>query len=166
MYNTPPKLGQVNKVYAILPRELVNSMIKRIYREYSKQVNYVITGAWNTIFAYGAFVILYYLLEKYKLHIFITLMLSQILGLTQAYVTYKFFVFKTKGHYLKEYLRFYVVYGSTFLVNLILIYIFVKVLLLNPILSQGIIAIIVVVLGYLGHNNYSFSNLFDKDQTV
>ena len=121
-----------------------------------KWSNYVIVGGWNTVFSYLAFVVIYYLTVPIKLHYMTVLILSQIVGLTNAYVCYKLFVFKTKGNVIKEYLRFYLVYGFSFLVNIILIYTLVDVLHFNPVVSQGGISIIVVVISYLGHTHFSF----------
>jgi putative flippase GtrA len=134
----------------------MNSILNNIYHKYGKKIDYIIAGIWNTIFSYLIFIALYYCNKTYKLHIIIILICSQIISLTQAYVIYKFFVFKTKGDFVREYFRFYLVYGFSFIINIILIYIFVNILLLNPILSQGVIALIVVIISYLGHTNFSF----------
>jgi len=121
-----------------------------------RRVKYVAVGAWNTLFSYLAFVALYLALSPLGVHYLLVLVLSQIVGVTNAYVCYKVFVFKTRGNVLKEYLRFYVVYGTTFVINIALITLFVEVFHLNAILSQGIIAAIVVVLAYFAHSNFSF----------
>jgi putative flippase GtrA len=134
---------------------LVNIAI-RISPENKKKIRYIAVGAWNTVFSYAAFIFLYYLTNSW-LHYMAILVLSQIVGLTNAYVTYKFIVFKTKGNIVREYLRFYVVYGTTFIVNLILIGIFVELLGINPVVSQGIIAIVVVTIAYFGHSHFSFN---------
>jgi putative flippase GtrA len=128
----------------------------RMSNENKKKIRYVAVGFWNTIFSYAAFVLLYYLTHTW-LHYMLILVLSQIIGLTNAYISYKLLVFKTKGNIIREYLRFYVVYGTTFLVNLVLIAFFVEVVGINPVISQGIIAVIVVAMAYIGHSRFSFS---------
>jgi putative flippase GtrA len=124
--------------------------------ENKKKMRYLAVGIWNTIFPYIVFAFIYYITNG-KLHYVIILVLCQVIGLTNAYVCYKFFVFKTKGNVVREYLRFYVVYGTTFIINLVLIGLFVEVFGLNPVLSQGVIAVAIVVIAYLGHNRFSFS---------
>lgn len=124
--------------------------------ENKKKVRYIAVGIWNTVFSYAAFVLLYYLTSPW-LHYMLILVLSQVVGLTNAYICYKLIVFKTKGNIVREYLRFYVVYGTTFIVNLVLIGLFVEVLGVNPVISQGIIAIIVVTMAYVGHSRFSFN---------
>lgn len=137
-----------------LKARLVN-MATTLSPENKKKIRYIAVGAWNTIFSYIAFVVLYFYLNE-PIHYIAILVLSQIIGLTNAYICYKLLVFKTKGNYFREYLRFYVVYGTTFVVNLILIAFLVEFIGINPVLSQGVIAIIVVTMAYLGHNRYSF----------
>ena len=128
----------------------------RISFENKKKIKYIAVGVWNTVFSYIAFVFLY-LLTKSWLHYMVVLVLSQIAGITNAYICYKLFVFKTKGNIVREYLRFYVVYGTTFVVNLALIGFFVELLGINPVVSQGIIAIVVVTMAYFAHNRFSFN---------
>jgi putative flippase GtrA len=136
-------------------KRLVN-IVTNASPENKKKVRYLAVGFWNTVFSYAAFVVLYYLTHAH-LHYMLILVLSQIVGLTNAYICYKLLVFKTKGNIVREYLRFYVVYGTTFIVNLVLIAFFVELLGINPVISQGIIAVVVVTMAYFGHSRFSFN---------
>ena len=73
-----------------------------------------------------------------------------------------FFVFKTKGNYCREYLRFYLVYGASFIANLILMPLFVEVGGMKPIPAQGIILFFSVLFGYVGHKHFSFGTSGDS----
>ena len=85
-------------------------------------IRYLIAGAWNTLFGYGAYAIATYLLTgRVPYAYMVASCISTVFAITNAYIGYKFFVFKTKGNYLKEYLRFYVVYGTAGLINLALL---------------------------------------------
>ena len=137
-----------------LKARLVN-MATTVSPENKKKIRYIAVGAWNTMFSYIAFVLLYFYLNE-PIHYMAILVLSQIVGLTNAYICYKLFVFKTKGNILKEYFRFYVVYGSTLFVNFALILLFVELFEMDPIISQGIIALIVAFIAYVGHSKFSF----------
>ena len=57
----------------------------------------------------------------------ILVIITNILAITNAYICYKLVVFKTKGNYVKEYLRFYIVYGFAFAVSLLLFPLFMEV---------------------------------------
>jgi putative flippase GtrA len=121
-----------------------------------KKFKYLLVGVWNTVFAYLAFIVLYAIASRFNIHYMIVLTMSQVVGLTNAYICYKLIVFKTRGNVVREYLRFYLVYGFTFGVNIALIWFMVEIMHMHPVLSQGIIMVIVVVLAYLGHNSISF----------
>ena len=122
---------------------------------YHDQINYLLVGCWNTIFSYLAFAALYFLLRGY-LHYMVLFVISSILGITNAYVAYKLFVFRTKGHYLREYSRFYLVYGGALALNLVLLPLVVITLRLSPVVAQAGLAVITVLFSYFGHKNFSF----------
>lgn len=129
---------------------------KKIYKRHEEKLKFLTIGGWNTLFGYLIFIAFYYFLNKI-IHYLILLVVSYIVSITNAYLSYKFFVFKTKGNYIREYLRFYLVYGVAFLVNIALMPIFVEFIGVNPIIAQGIILFFTVSIGYIGHKNYSFN---------
>jgi putative flippase GtrA len=96
---------------------------------------YLIVGVWNTCFSYVIFALFTYLLTGIVPFAYmLAAVLSNILAVTVAYLGYKWFVFKTKGNYLREYMRCYTVYGTIFLINLALLPLLVALLslLLGP----------------------------------
>ena len=129
--------------------------MRRFYKKHQQKINYLLVGGWNTVFGYCAFLSLYYLLNQYIHYVFL-LMLSNILSVTNAYIGYKIFVFKTKGNYLREYVRFYMVYGVALILNLILLPLAVELLRVDPPSAQGVILWFTVVISYLGHKHFSF----------
>ena len=121
----------------------------------SRVLRYLIVGAWNTVFGYGVFALLYFLLSA-NIHYVIIAIISNIIAITMAYAGYKLFVFKTKGNYLAEYLRFYVVYGFSMILGLILLPLFVEFLKLNVYLAQAAATIACISVSFVGHRNFSF----------
>ena len=85
------------------------------------------------------------------------MLVSNILSITNAYIGYKIFVFKTKGNYLKEYLRFYAVYGVSILLNIVLLFLAVELLKANPVVAQAVVIWLTVIISYLGHKHFSFA---------
>ena len=129
----------------------------RFYRRHQEKINYLAVGVWNTIFGYLTFLGLY-LLFNHVVHYLIILLISNFLSISNAYVGYKIFVFKTKGNYLQEYGRFYLVYGSALLLNFALLPLCVELFKLSPPVAQGGLIFLNVVFSYLGHKNFSFKN--------
>lgn len=128
-------------------------------------VRYLIVGAWNTLFGLALYSGLTYVLTgRIPLAYMVAAALSNVIAITVAFLGYKWFVFKTKGNYLREYLRCYVVYGTTAMVGLALLPILVA--LLNWILgcrpSVPYIAGVIltggtVVVSFFGHRQFSFA---------
>jgi len=129
--------------------------MRRIYHRHKEKINYFIVGVWNTIFGYGIYALLYYAFSP-SVHYLLLLLPSYIISITNAYIGYKIFVFKTKGNYLKEYLKFYVVYAFGLVVNLLLLPLFVEVSGLNPVVAQAMVIPFMVCVSYLGHKHFSF----------
>lgn len=129
--------------------------MQRFYRQHKEKVNYLLIGGWNTLFGYFTFVGLYFWLHS-TIHYIILLVISNILSITNAYIGYKIFVFRTKGNYLQEYIRFYLVYGVAILFNLVLLPVTVEMFNLSPPLAQGIIIWLTVIFSYFGHKHFSF----------
>jgi len=129
--------------------------MKQFLIAHEQKIRYLIIGGWNTVFGYGVFAALYFWLEG-LIHYLIVLSISYVLSITNAYIGYKLFVFRTRGNILREYLRFYVVYGAAFLVNLATLPLFVEILKLNMYVAQGIVTIITILGSYVLHKNFSF----------
>ena len=148
---------------------LKNITLKRLLFTFSssfnlnekKKLRYLLVGIWNSIFPYIVFAFLYFITDK-KLNYLIILTLCQVAGLTNAFICYKFFVFKTKGNVLAEYFKFYLIYGFSFLINLSALSFFVGLCDFNPLLSQGVIAIFIIIMTYFAHDRFSFSNRYTK----
>jgi putative flippase GtrA len=129
--------------------------MKVVIDRYRSKILYLLVGGWNTVFGYGAFALLYYFLSGF-IHATIILTLCYILSITNAYIGYKIFVFKTKGNVLREYFRFYVVYGGAFLINLILLPVFMSYLILSAYVSQAMITMMTIVGSYILHKKFTF----------
>ena len=121
----------------------------------SQVIRYLLVGGWNTVFGYCVFAFLYFMLSA-KIHYIIIAIISNIIAITMAYAGYKIFVFKTKGNYLSEYLKFYVVYGLSMILGLILLPLFVEFLKLNVYLAQAVATTACISVSFIGHRNFSF----------
>ena len=74
---------------------------------------YLLVGAWNTLFGYGSFALFTKILGPMIPHSYIPAsVISSLLNISVSYFGYKFFVFKTKGNYLREWIRCVGVYSG------------------------------------------------------
>lgn len=129
--------------------------MKHLYHQHKKKINYLLAGFWNTIFGYASFLALYLLFNQ-TVHYLVLFVISNILSITNAYVSYKLFVFKTKGNYLVEYLRFYLVYGAAMLLNFALLPLCVELFKISPPIAQAGLGFFNVLFSYFGHKKFSF----------
>jgi putative flippase GtrA len=121
----------------------------------SSKVRYLSAGGWNTLFGYLSGVLLYYLLRDH-FHVVEIAILGNVIAITMAFVTYKMFVFQTKGNWLAEYLRTYLVYGGIAIVGIGLLWILVDGLVLPFWIAQGLVIAVTVVISYLSHSRFTF----------
>jgi putative flippase GtrA len=97
--------------------------------------------------------------------------IANILAITNAYIVYKLFVFRTKGNYLREYLRFYVVYGLVFVIAIALFPFFMEIVIpffakhflyyqgifkYKAYISQMCITGVTMFISYFGHEKFSY----------
>jgi putative flippase GtrA len=129
--------------------------MKKFLTQHEQKIRYLIIGGWNTLFGYSVFAGLYFWLSG-SVHYLVILSLSYIISITNTYIGYKLFVFKTKGNILREYFRFYLVYGVSFVVNLASLPFLLEILHFNMYVAQALITIITVIGSYVLHKNFSF----------
>lgn len=131
---------------------------------YGQLIRYLVVGGFNTVFGYGCFAVLNYLLTgRVPYPYMVANVGSNVIAITVAFLGYKWFVFRTKGNYLREYLRTYLVYGSSVLLGLVLLPFFVALVgrilnnqLLVPYVAQAIAMPVVIIGSYIGHKWFSF----------
>ncbi|MDR3636540.1 MAG: GtrA family protein, partial [Isosphaeraceae bacterium] len=90
------------------------------------------------------------------LHYLVVVVLSWPFAVLNAYIGYRYIVFRSRGPVIKEFPRFSLVYLATLLVNLALLPIALQVLPFNIYVIQAFFAVAVVVSSYLAHKHYSF----------
>ena len=118
-------------------------------------LRYLVAGGANTALSYGVFALCYHLLAPY-VHYMVVLVCCTVVNITVAYANYKFVVFRTRGNYVREYLRFYGVYAVPIGLGFVLFPLGVEVLRANAYVTQALITVITVVLSYYGHKHVSF----------
>ncbi len=127
---------------------------------------FLVVGVWNTFFGYGVFALFNFLLAKQfpQVGYVIASVLSSIINITVAFLGYKWFVFRTSGNYLREWLRTVSVYSVGIGVSILLLPLVVYLLRWSTSMSHEratyvggfVLTILSALWNFIGNRNYSF----------
>ena len=120
-----------------------------------KTWRFLAIGAGNTASAYVITTALYYMLAR-RLHIVAIGAIANVICITEAFIAYKLFVFRARGHWLAQYLRCYVVYGGNALIGLAGLWLLVDALGVPFWIAQGGLMIVGIAVSYAGHDRFTF----------
>ncbi len=134
----------------------------RFYFRRREQLLYLVVGGWNTVFGYAAWALLQYLLGDH-LHYLVVVVLSWPIAVLNAYLGYRYLVFRSRASVFRELPRFSLVYLITLLVNLAVLPVALRVTPLNIYVVQALFTGVVVICSYLAHKYYSFGGRSRRD---
>jgi putative flippase GtrA len=120
-----------------------------------KKIRYILAGGWNTAFGYTISTGFYYLFSK-QVHIIVLLIAANILAISMAFLTYKLFVFRTRGNWWREYIRSYLVYGTTASIGIAMLWLMVDFAAIPFWIAQGGVIMLTVIFSYIGHSRFTF----------
>ena len=147
-----------------------SSRIASIRERHGEKLRFLFVGGWNTLFGYCTLWLLDSLLRAH-LHYTVIMTLNWVLNVTHNLFTFKLLVFRTKGHWLREYLRSYVVYGGAYVLNLgivaaimefvrppdVSLALLGRIVVVPKLMIAALPAIAVVtVISYLGHKYFTY----------
>lgn len=127
---------------------------------------YLVVGAWNTLFGtavYFGFVWLFDGLGRYCY--MLAAAAGNVVAISESFLTYKLIVFRTRGNWLREYAKCWLVYGGVALVGMALLPVFVEGARLAlpgelgpcaPYLGGLATTGLTIVVGFVGHRNVTF----------
>jgi len=121
----------------------------------SQKVRYVIASTFNATFGYSIIISLHAVMHP-EFNMLPIGILANILGITVSFTTYKLFVFRSKGHWLYEYIRCYIVYGGIAVVNVVGLWILVDILNLSIWLAPLIVIPLCFVISFFSHAKFTF----------
>ena len=127
-------------------------------------VRYLLVGGFNTCFGYALFVAFNYLFRSLGVYgSEIASLLGNVIAITVAFLGYKWFVFRTHGNYLREWLRCLSVYGSSMLFALVMLPPLTLLLRrwcghsqMASNVAAAILTVVTVAASYFGHKHFSF----------
>ena len=130
--------------------------MKSLHETHRKKIYFLLVGVFNTLLGLAAFPTLY-LIFPWRDHYILLLTFTQCICVTSSFLTNKFIVFKTKGNCFTEYGKFFLFNSVCFLINLVMISLFVEKFRIQPIIFQIIFSSTVMVASYFWHENITFS---------
>ncbi len=149
---------------------LINSLLKHIPS--GQVVRYLLVGGWNTFFGYVCFffcarLFLHLMPSKPSLAASVASATSMVISITVSFVGYKLFVFKTKGRFLQEYARSFIVYLPTLILSAVAIAPLTALLRRTvpshaaqaPYVAGAILSFITVIISFFGHKHISFRDV-------
>jgi putative flippase GtrA len=129
-------------------------------------VRYLAVGACNTIFGYGCFAVFTFLLTPLLSYGYVVASLvANLFSITFAFFGYKWFVFKTKGNYFKEWIRCLGVYASSMILSAAALPFVVGLIRRQPghdrsapYIAGAIVLVFSIVFSFFGHRHISFAD--------
>lgn len=131
--------------------------LQKIYCLWCKipdKIRFLVIGGINACISYVIFAIALFLLGKqhYQLCVVLQWTLSSVL----SYFNQKFFVFCTRGNYLKEYLKCCSTWAVSYFLNVIILELLIRFAIKNVYISQFLAIFIVSVVTYVLFKYFAF----------
>ncbi len=117
-------------------------------------VMFLVVGAYNTVFGFSIFAVLYLLLPN--VHYLAVLLISAVLSTANAFIAYRFLVFKVRGSAMLDLIRFLVVYAVSLTINLVALPLIVELGGVAVLPGQALAFLVAAVVSYLAHKHFSF----------
>ena len=133
---------------------------------------YLAVGACNTIFGYGCFALFTLLLTPVLSYGYVAAsILANLFSITFAFLGYKWFVFRTKGNYLKEWIRCLGVYAGGMILSAAALPFVVGLIRRQPghdrsapYIAGAIVLVFSIVFSFFGHRHISFADRTQASQ--
>lgn len=139
-------------------REKRGRLAHRISGLTGRPIRYVLAGALNTLVGFSAYPALLFISAWFREHYLLALLVVQVFCVCFAFTTYKVGVFRSRGNLVRDFVRFTSYYATIFGVNWIVLPFFVEVVGVDPIITQTVFNVFVVVFGYFWHSNITFKS--------
>jgi putative flippase GtrA len=144
---------------------------KALYERHGEKLRFLVVGGWNTLFSIGVL----WLLDHYipydqgsVIQKGLVLVVQWVIAVSQNFLTFKFLVFRSKGSWIREYLRIYVTYLATFVIQSVLTLTISGVFGLSVFWANLPTTFVVMIVSYVGHKHFTFRDAgaaFDEESS-
>jgi len=122
----------------------------------SKQLRFLIVGGLNFLWGLASYPALYWALGPLKLHYMLVLGVAYALNTAVAYLSQKYFVFKTSGNQAREFSKFLGLQIAIFAVNSCVLPLAVEMFHVQPVIAQTSFALLLAVVSFVFHDKVTF----------
>ena len=118
-----------------------------------EKIRFLLVGGFNTVVSYLLFALLY---EVIGLHYNTALAVQYLITVNMSVLTMRYYVFRSKGNFLREFTKAWSVYIFIFFFNAAMLNLFVEILGLPPLIAQALYLVISTVVTFILHKYLSF----------
>lgn len=126
------------------------------------KIRFMIIGFINAVNSYIIFAIALFLIGKEHYQLCVTLQWT--VSSVFSYLTQKFFVFCTRGNYIKEYIKCCTTWFVSYLLNVVVLELLVRFAIKNVYVSQMLSIMIVSIATYILFKYFAFRVRGDKGE--
>ena len=118
----------------------------------NQKVRFLLVGGYNTVFSYLLYVLLYYFGLGAQLSLFLSFVISSL----NSYLTQKFYVFNTRGDYIKEYIKCLSTWVGSYFLNSFLLFVFMRFLGLNAYIAEFVALVLLTIYSFVALKYFAF----------
>ncbi len=120
-----------------------------------RRVAFLIVGVINTVVGFAWFALFELSIGRVWGYM-ATLLFAHVASVLCAFVLYRRFVFRVRGHVWIDLARFESIYLVSLGINALLLPLLVELAGLQPIVAQALIVFVTTIVSYVGHSRFSF----------
>lgn len=124
----------------------------QFWMRFPQKIRFLLVGGYNTVFSYALYALFVYLTIPAQMALFLSFLLSSV----NSYATQKFYVFNTKGNYVKEYIKCLVTWFGSYIINAILLEGLMRLGGLNAYVAEFIALVLITVYSYIALKYFAF----------
>lgn len=121
----------------------------------SEKIRFLFVGGYNTLFGYVTFAAAYWLLHD-EIHYVGLAIAAHLIAVTNSFLTQKYLVFRSKGSWRHEFLRFQIGYLAVLPIGVGLLVFFYEIVGLHMMVAQGVSLFVGVVASYVVNRYFTF----------
>ncbi len=123
----------------------------------SEKVRFLIVGGYNTVFGYFSFAAVYWLFDD-QLHYIVISVVTHFFAVTNSFLTQKILVFRSRGSFFREYLKFQLAYLASMPIGIFFLALFYDYLGLHILIAQALGLCVVVIFSFLAGRRFIFKH--------